>query len=213
MPRWNTRRHRPIVTRGAGRRDHGRVTHSRRFPGRRPVATIAGRRDIRAALMIRGNPRRGLAVTARTSSGRHPCMVERRRLPRRGSMTAIAGGRGILATLVIRWNPAGSLSVTGCTSAWRHTCVVERGRPPSRGPVTTVTRPRSHPAFVACGNTCREHTVTGRAGSRLHCAVVIPAGHQPPRSAALLMARIAGSPATIHVPRWLSLRHRSVMTT
>ena len=212
VTRWNTRRHRPVVARSAGRRCHGRVTHSRRFPCRCPMAAIAGRRSVRSAFMIRRNPRRGLAVTARTSPRRYPCMVERRRLPRCGSMTAVASGRGILTALVICRNPCGSLSVTGRTSAWRHTCVVERDRPPSRGPVTTVAGPRSHPAFVACRNTRRKHAMTGRAGSRLHRAVVIPAGHQPPRSPAFLMARIAGGPATIHVPRWLSLRYRSVMT-
>jgi hypothetical protein len=212
VARRDTCRHRPVVARGAGRCGHGRVTHSRRFPRRRPVAAVASRRSIRAAPMIRGNPRRGFAVTARTSPRRYPCMVERRRFPRCGSMTAIASGRGILTALVICRNPCGSLSVTGCTSAWRHTYMVESGRPPSRGSVTTVAGPRSHPAFVTCRNTRREDAMTGRAGSRLHCAVVIPAGHQPPRSSALLMARIAGSPATIHVPRRLSLRDRSVMT-
>ena len=188
------------------------MIHRGRPPAGRPVTAVAGRRSIRPAFVACGNPRRGFAVTGGTGPRCHIRMIERCRNPRRRGVTDITGPRRQPAFVPRRNTARDRGVVTIGTGRRRDDGVIHRGRPPAGRPVTAVAGPRSHPAFVACGNTRREHAVTGRTGSRLHRAVVIPAGHQPPRSAALLMARIAGSPATIHVPRWLSLRHRSVMT-
>lgn len=151
-------------------------------------------------------------MASRAGSCCDNCVAHRGRFPCRRPMTAIADDRGILTTFVICRNAGGRLPVTTRTGSRSHTSVIKDSQFPSSGSMTTVTGPRSHPPLVTGRNTRREHAVTACTRSRFHCAVIIPAAHQSPRSSALLMARIARCPGTVHMARRLSLCNRPVMT-
>ena len=102
MPRWNTRRDRPVVAGGTARRCHGRVVHRRRPPAGRPVTAVAGNSPVGSTLVIRWDAGRIDSMTARTSPWRHIRMIKRRRSPRGRFMTGVTGPRR-RAAFVARW--------------------------------------------------------------------------------------------------------------
>ena len=86
-----------------GRRRHDRVVHRGRPPAGRPVTAVTGRRSVRAAFVIRRNPRRGFAVTGRTGPRCHVRVAECCRFPCRRDVTGVTGPRRQPA-FVARWN-------------------------------------------------------------------------------------------------------------
>ena len=95
------------MTGRARRRRHDRVIHRRRLPARRPVATVARRRHVRAPFMVCRYPGRRFAVTRGTGPRRHIRMIERCRHPRSRGVTGVTSSR-CQPAFMTSWNPSGN---------------------------------------------------------------------------------------------------------